>query len=89
MCHRIKLLVSSCQTSEDDGDEKSKSSDQLNHSAYKTIVLFQTRALPYFFDIMLDIFNSSELGSLDQLYAVKIMTDCLRHYSMKILTGKN
>jgi hypothetical protein len=38
---------------------------------------------------MLQIFHGSATGSLDQLHAIKIMTDCLRHHSMKIMTGKN
>jgi hypothetical protein len=38
---------------------------------------------------MLQIFCASVPGSQDQLYAIDIMTDCLRHHSMKIVTGKN
>lgn len=89
MCHKIKLMVSTCRTADYDEENQSQSSDQLNHRAYKTIVLFQTSALPHFFEIMLQIFHGSATGSLDQIHAIKIMTDCLRHYSMKIMTGKN
>lgn len=91
MCSKVRLLQAQCDSDDSDALKSSSAQSTGGWRAFKIIVLFQNTAVPYFFDIVLDLFRASTASGVkeDLSRSVKLMAECLGLFALRLKAAKN